>query len=231
MPMSRSTESCASPLTPGMGRTSTTPVARAALRPSSMGRPGPSSWSLTIVIPASRGTDTSTEEGERVAGHLLVQMPPPVAAAQVQGGQGERSPVAEVAVATVGIDEGDQLLVDAGVERVVAADHADDLAGAQGRERHPAENPGPQHGFTRQYLPATVPADQQRGAPAPVVLAQMAQELDALPVEVLRLVDHDEAGAQHQLHLEQPRQLEPVALGVAPGERREQVAGDEPHGG
>src|SRR5438034_2610053 len=128
MPMSRSTASCASPLTPGTGRTSTTPWGRPALRASSVGSAGSSSWSLTIVIPASPVTDTPTEERERVAGHPLVQVLPPAEPAQVQGRQGERSPVAEVAVAAVGIDEGDQLLVDTGVERMVPADHGDDLA-------------------------------------------------------------------------------------------------------
>ena len=123
----------------------------------------------------------------------------------------------------------DQGGVDALVDPVVAADHRDDLVSGQWGEDDAAKHTGAKHRLSGEDFPAAVAADEQHAAAALGALAEVAQEFDAFPVQVLGLVDHDQAWRRGELGLEDPGDLEPVGVAVRAADYGEQVGGDETH--
>src|SRR6266545_5844945 len=102
------------------------------------------------------GIDATAVQREHVAGDRLVEHPRTPPTQQVDGGPGERRPVAEVSVSEVVVDEQQQLPVNLLVKPVVTRQYVQDLPACERPEGDPPIDAGAQHGLTRQHLPAAV---------------------------------------------------------------------------
>jgi site-specific recombinase XerD len=100
------------------------------------------------------------------------------------------------------------------VDGVVAAHQLGDVSPFDRLERDPAEDPGAQHRLARQHLPAAVATDVQQREPGVGVIVQVPQQLDAVTVETLSLIDDDGAVPPRQVVGEGGSQVEDVP-GVA----------------
>jgi hypothetical protein len=97
-----------------------------------------------------------------------------------------------------------QLGWDLVVDGVVKRDGRRDLALVQGPEAQVGIEPGVEHGLAAEHFVAAGSAHEQQGEDGARVVVEMAEVLEALPVEPLGFVDHDQPWALRKRRLQGP---------------------------